>query len=1634
MDDELTKGERKRAEAVIDRFEKKQAEFDAKYGPRASQGTQPAATPHTVTTIREALTNILGRSAMVRLAGKFVIVQDPQAMRDDMDRRGSPYSTRVDGSEKGLYDPSTDTSYIVASNMSATDSPWGVFLHEVGVHYGLRRMLGGKGHAATLRDVSRLLREGDAAMVAAAQQVNQAEQLGLDPTAPDFATQFADRILGQPQLGEEVVGYFAENPANHNRSVWKRIVTAVRNFLRSIGINRPVTSDDIAAVVIASARQAAQGTSAVTPDTMARDAQDVLQQFGYTTRTLQDGTVDILDANGQVVADDDIADAAQLAATIVKYPDMREQLAKDVVETGPLFSGSSRLGQTMQVDGIERPTTNSRGQPIYHTLEGIQNFWRWFGNSKFVDADGRPLVLYHGTSRSFDVFDKWLRGSATRDDDARLGFFFTDNPSVAAEYAKYREDEGSNLMPVYLAAQDPLFADEDGRLYNERRFVEHITTATSGGFDGVVISNVDDGVWAGGDVSRVYVVFDPTQIKSATGNTGAFSQTSPSVSASRATGPTSASTQETLNQYGQATNSLRALGAQVASRLTKGSRDTISAKLLRVAARWADREHLVEMYDDRYGGALRKNATTYANQEVIASRFNQLFNNPYQKLEALERSDPKTHATLTNLMTATELQIDPRKSWEDQPHLHALPEAEQAAVKSRVTKFKQSWGLLSSEHKQIYNDLVDMNEMMFMADMAVTLQNITHANIPEGSVPVDLQTDITDAFRNRPDTHESIAAAKKYWAGELDRYTKAVAKYAADQRVNIPTKAPQTPEMKAATDAALKGIPPGPARDKIKRDLARGREAQLTAEQKQIVRRLSPLEAQVKIIADGLAKIAKAPYFHLGRFGDYFISTKVRLGEDGKADPVAMKQVAETLGKAFPEINVRMDATDPIIVTRFESVDTAQSFITALKELQAQGLLQQDINEAAYVKGVKSQVRGKPVTPEWLQQAIEGIHAEDYGDASDGGEGQRIADQLISDLRRMYLESLPDLSSAKVMAQRTGRQGYSTDMVRSFAHRMRVASVHIAGIAVSPARRASMKQVRDVQYAAQQNPSISLDEQNKLGIIADEFRQREIDLDNMPQTPGLAMLRAASHAFFLAMSPAYMMLNVSQVGAVAWPELTKRFGGVKSFNALVRVTPMAGKVVRAAITEGYKARGVRGALDAVVTSDTLRAAGIPADIAEYLVEMMGTGKLDIGNATRELARVAEGEIGGPNSERASEVLRLATSTSYMSEIFSRTIVALAARELNGADGAVPYAARVLDQAMLNYNFTNLGRATGKKGIFGEFTPVVVQFHQYQFQMLAKLYREIYRGSGLGKNVTPTQQAEARQFLKAHAAAVTLLAGTMGLPFMTVAARLSDMLCEMFSDQPCDTKASIRNFTSDIVGEDIEPLISRGLPRLLGVDISDRAGEADFIPGSRFLADRRTLAEKLKNPSIAISGAAGGMMASIVEGIQLAADGDWLGGMQRALPLAIQGPIKAYQLSEQGFTDRAGNKLPMTPHALEILGLTLGFQPGQKADYSQAARSQQQRAAILTREGALIRRNLAVAFERGDREAMLEWGRKAEDFAQRNPGLDVLPGLGSSIRQRQRARALVEAGVPPGANVRDVGAFGATRFFQPEAAQ
>ena len=160
---------------------------------------------------------------------------------------------------------------------------------------------------------------------------------------------------------------------------------------------------------------------------------------------------------------------------------------------------------------VDVPVHNDQGNLIHRHPAAIDNFWRWFGQSQLVDGQGRPMVVRHGTDRSFDAFD--LQHCK---DAAEQAFFFTNALSLAADFGDYSQD-------CYLKASSPAaipYADWEDPLLRAPM------TQRDAGFDSFII--IDDIGDAEKAVPHVFGVFEPLQIKSIH-NDGAFDPTSPSL-------------------------------------------------------------------------------------------------------------------------------------------------------------------------------------------------------------------------------------------------------------------------------------------------------------------------------------------------------------------------------------------------------------------------------------------------------------------------------------------------------------------------------------------------------------------------------------------------------------------------------------------------------------------------------------------------------------------------------------------------------------------------------------------------------------------------------------------------------------------------------------------------------------------------------------------------------------------------------------------------------------------------------------------------------------------------------------------------------------------------------------------------
>lgn len=172
-------------------------------------------------------------------------------------------------------------------------------------------------------------------------------------------------------------------------------------------------------------------------------------------------------------------------------------------------------------------------------------FKKWFGDSKVVDENGKPLVVYHGSpSHDITIFDsgKSLYGEISK------GFnFFTNKKSAyqnsAKDYAEFAGTDGfrrnGKVYETYLKIQKPLhikYTSNAMTLYNggkqyatpveyyDTNYKEIKEKYNNGDYDGIIIENTDKN----NDDSIIYLVSNPEQIKSVD-NKGTFDENNPNI-------------------------------------------------------------------------------------------------------------------------------------------------------------------------------------------------------------------------------------------------------------------------------------------------------------------------------------------------------------------------------------------------------------------------------------------------------------------------------------------------------------------------------------------------------------------------------------------------------------------------------------------------------------------------------------------------------------------------------------------------------------------------------------------------------------------------------------------------------------------------------------------------------------------------------------------------------------------------------------------------------------------------------------------------------------------------------------------------------------------------------------------------
>ncbi len=532
--------------------------------PKGSQKFAAASTPAAVTNSLQSLTGDRLVQDLIDAGTLRVVARQAQL----------PASIVIPAGQRvaGAVDPETGQVYLIAENI-APDEIAGFLTHEVGVHQAQLGLNQPKSRALRLAHaLTRLVGArqilGEPSFNDALAQLQRMRATSKPVQAAYAAAQQAMGHLNQNPalLHEEALAYLVQN--HPKTSLAQQIIAAVRAFLYKAGLKINLTENDLQALAVAalrgragtkpasSAREVALQRAAQAQQDLeaARQYADVVARYtnpdgskkagwmkapnGEPTKLTERQWVQVRTENFKQWFGDWENDPENSSKVIDDNGEPRVVYHGTGASSFSIFDTNKQralLNRKFQGDGFaftdmpivaEEYATANRNQTVSRDafLGGIRSrypllypFARTLIDQGYESAWEQPERIIQLANRygidANDIGDlaEYVEGSATaRNEAGHLFGGVQPMPEwVHDTAARLGIDTPSpNLIPVFLSLKNPLVTNNQGKARH----------AKAKGSDGLIYSG--EGTVRG---YPEYIVFSPTQIKSAIGNTGAFS-------------------------------------------------------------------------------------------------------------------------------------------------------------------------------------------------------------------------------------------------------------------------------------------------------------------------------------------------------------------------------------------------------------------------------------------------------------------------------------------------------------------------------------------------------------------------------------------------------------------------------------------------------------------------------------------------------------------------------------------------------------------------------------------------------------------------------------------------------------------------------------------------------------------------------------------------------------------------------------------------------------------------------------------------------------------------------------------------------------------------------------------------------
>ncbi|MCU4393401.1 PLxRFG domain-containing protein [Acinetobacter parvus] len=607
-------------------------------------------------------------------------------------------------------------------------------------------------------------------------------------------------------------------------------------------------------------------------------------------------------------------------------------------------------------------------------------------------------------------------------------------------------------------------------------------------------------------------------------------------------------------------------------------------------------------------------------------------------------------------------------------------------------------------------------------------------------------------------------------------------------------------------------------------------------------------------------------------------------------------------------------------------------------------------------------------------------------------------------LSQLYLSSMPDLSWAKHGIHRKGTAGFSQDARRAFAQHMFSGANYLGKLRYGDQLA---QQIDDMKkYSNEQfNKGIGYD-QNSASDVIDEMEKRHELLMNPKGNPLSSFLTSVGFMYYMGLSPAAAMVNLSQTALIAYPLMGAKWNYDKAGKELLKASKDFAKGVEFNVPDFSSLESFKNSIGDVYSPNIDKVIkGLELDAYNEAVKR---GVIDVTQA-HDLAGIAQGED-SKVMWYFRPAMRLASGMFHHAERFNREVTFIAAYRLASQAGATQTEA--FEQAMDMVYRGHFDYSSGNRARYmqGNVAKVLLLFKQYAQNMIYTLVRNAHQSLYA---LEPSERTEARRALAGILGMHALAAGALGLPFTGMLATASILIAKKSKlgaaafaaaataaffgagdgddEDPYELENVIRNWLADI-HPFFADLVFGGVPRALSpVDLSGRVGLNNLIiPDVQEGLEGADWATAMQS---ALLGPVVGISTSTVKGLQQIQEGDYGRGIETMLPIFLKNAMKSYRYADEGVLTKNKDVIhPEDVTGVELFSQAIGFSPASvRTSYEGRSAIFQYRTKLEDHRRELMRK-WVVARQEDDSDGMNKVWTEILEFnaktAEKNPKMRI----------------------------------------------